>query len=470
VPLTVPVVPVAAALLPGRKVLLWSAYRPDTFHVGASMTQTAVLDLATGTVSARTVTETGHDMFCPGTALLPDGRLLVNGGDTNDRTSVYDPATATWTADAPLVIPRGYQSAVTLSDGRVFTLGGSWSEGKEAAGDKDGEVWSPTAGSTLLPDAPVGPILTNDPDGRYRADNHPWLFAWTGGTVFHAGPSRAMGWYGTTGSGSYTPAGVRGTDADAMNGSAAMYDVGKILTVGGAPAYEDSVATDHANLIDLTSRRSGGQVAVTPLSPMVHPRAFATSVVLPDGKVVVVGGQGYSKPYSDATAVMTPELWDPATRTFTEMAPMAIPRTYHSIALLLPDGRVLVGGGGLCNGCGTDHLDAEIFTPPYLLDPQGRPRIRPAITRAPSQAAPGSRIAVTTNRQVRSFALVRASSVTHSVDTDQRRVPLTVVRSTGNHYTLALPPDRGVLVPGSYLLFALDSRGVPSVATTVGVR
>jgi galactose oxidase len=461
-PINLPLVPVAAAMLPTGKVLVWSSYKPDAYTVDDGLTQTAVYDPTTGVMGLRKVTSTGHDMFCPGTALLPGGALLVNGGSTSDKTSLYDPGTDTWSVGAPLVIRRGYQAAVTTSSGAVFTLGGSW---WDRAGGKNGELWTKAGGSKLLPADPVAPILTQDPQGVYRQDNHPWLFAWSGGKVFHAGPSQAMGWYGTRGSGAYTAAGTRAADGDAMNGSAVMYDIGKILTVGGAPAYMNSVATNHAYAIDLTKKAT-----VRTLSPMASARAFATGVVLPDGKVLVVGGQAYALPYSDATSAMQPELWDPVTEKFTKMAPMAVPRNYHSVALLLADGRVLAGGGGLCDGCGTDHPDVEIFTPPYLLDAGGRLRTRPLITSAPTQAQAGAEISVRTGRPVSSFSLVRMASVTHSVNTDQRRVPLRVVRSSGSTYDLALPVDAGVLVPGGYMLFALDAQGTPSISRTIQIR
>ena len=287
-----------------------------------------------------------------------------------------------------------------------------------------------------------------------------------GGKAFHAGPSKAMHWYDTNGNGSVTAAGPRAGDSDAMNGSAVMYDIGKILAVGGAPGYQDSLATAHAYTIDITSPTP----VVTTLAPMAHARAFTTGVALPDGKVLVVGGQAYAKPYSDATAVLQPELWDPATGAFTRMAPMQEPRNYHSLATLLPDGRVLVGGGGLCGAtCDTNHADVEIFTPPYLLNAQGAPLARPVIASAPATAAAGAQVQVQvkSSRAVTRFALVRMSSVTHSVNSDQRRVPLTITKTSGTTYTLALPADHGVLVPGPYLLFALDARGVPSVAKTV---
>jgi galactose oxidase len=59
------------------------------------------------------------------------------------------------------------------------------------------------------------------------------------------------------------------------------------------------------------------------------------------------------------------------------------------------------------------------------------------------------------------------STVTHTVNTDQRRIPVTATAVSGNTATLKLPADRGVLVPGTYMLFALDANGVPSVASTI---
>jgi galactose oxidase len=245
-----------------------------------------------------------------------------------------------------------------------------------------------------------------------------------------------------------------------MNGSAVMYDAGKILAVGGAPDYTDSVATDHANLIDIT----GPTPVVTKLPPMHSARAYGYAIALPDGTVLVSGGQAYAKTYTDATAAMRPELFDPSTSTFTELAPMSVPRTYHSFAVLLPDARVLVGGGGLCDGCGHDHADVEVFTPPYLA---GREATRPRITRAPTAAAAGSTITVSTDRAVSSFSLVRMGTATHSVDTDQRRIALTPVTNADGTTSLTLPADHGVVPPGPWMLFAMDAQGVPSVAATM---
>ncbi|WP_264354766.1 discoidin domain-containing protein [Pseudarthrobacter sp. MM222] len=456
-----PIVPAAAALLPGNRLLTWSAYSPTAFGGSRGYTQTSILDLTTGKVSQAQVANTGHDMFCPGTSLLPDGRILISGGSNSAQTTLYNPATNAWTSGPDMKIPRGYQSNVTLSTGEVFTLGGSWSGG---AGNKDGEVWSAAGGWRTLPNVPVDNILTDDPRGGYRSDNHAWLFAAPGGRVFHAGPSSQMNWISTTGNGSIISAGLRSDSPDAMNGDAVMYDVGKILTMGGSTAYENTAATARAYTIDINN---GVKTART--ADMTATRSFANGVALPDGQVVVVGGQATPVPFTDTGARMTPEIWNPATGKWTTLAPMAIPRTYHSVALLLPDGRVFVGGGGLCSTCTTNHLDGEIFTPPYLLNADGSARTRPAIVTAPATAAAGSTIAVTTAAPATKFSLMRMSTVTHTVNTDQRRIPLTATSVSGSTASLKLPTDRGVLVPGTYMLFAIDSKGVPSVASTIRI-
>jgi hypothetical protein len=202
---------------------------------------------------------------------------------------------------------------------------------------------------------------------------------------------------------------------------------------------------------------------------MAVSRSFANGVALPDGQVLVVGGQATPAPATDVGARMAPELWNPKTGRWTTLAPMAIPRTYHSVAVLLPDARVFVGGGGLCGNCTTNHLDGEIFTPPYLLNADGSARTRPRIVTAPTAVAPGSTIAVTTGAPTTTFSLMRMSTVTHTVNTDQRRIPLTATAISGNTASLKLPADPGMLVPGNYLLFAMDPNGVPSVATTIKI-
>ncbi|KAL8868405.1 MAG: hypothetical protein Q9174_005016 [Haloplaca sp. 1 TL-2023] len=407
-------------------------------------------------------------MFCPGISLDVSGRPFVTGGNDAAKLSIYDPAANNWIGGPNMKIARGYQSSTTLSDGRIFTIGGSWSGGE---GNKNGEVWSPASNSwSLLPGCPVAPMLTTDAQGIFRSDNHGWLFGWKSGSVFQAGPSKAMNWYTPTGTGAQKPAGLRGTDPDAMNGNAIMYDAvnGKILTVGGAPNYQDIAATRNARIITIGA--PGTTASVAAIGSMSQARAFHNSVVMPDGKVFIVGGEAYPVPFSDDTSTLIPEIFNPTTSAFTSGSPMAVPRTYHSWALLLQDATIMSGGGGLCGNCATNHPNAQIYSPAYLFNADGSKAARPTINSiSATSVAPGAKITVTMNRAVTSFSLVRYGSATHSVNTDQRRIPLTPTAS-GLSYTVTVPNDAGVALPGPWMMFAMDSNGVPSIAKTVMVR
>ena len=278
----------------------------------------------------------GHDMFCSGISINTVGHAVVTGGDDSMKTRFSDPAADEWAPGPFLNISRGYRATITLSDGRIFIIGGSWSGG---LGGKNGEVLDAAGTSwTLLPGCDATPILTADVQSVYRADNHGWLFGCKDGWDFKPGPSKAMDWYNPSGSGrrgSVTPACKRGTDSDAMNGNAVMYDAvnGLILTLGGAPDYQDSQATANANVIRLDI--SGTAPTVTPISSINFARSFANAVVLPDGKVFVTSNQSYVVPFSDDTAVYHAELVESATNIFTALRPMDIPRNYHSVGLIV---------------------------------------------------------------------------------------------------------------------------------------
>jgi len=402
-----PNIPVAAALLPSGKVLTWSSNTEFTFEgdIGAtpSQTQTSIFDPTTLKSTPRIVTNTLSDMFCPGITNLSDGRILVNGGSSSGSTNVYDWRTDAWVAGAPMNIARGYNANVMLTDGSVMTLGGSWSGQRT---EKIGEVWVAGKGWSRRPGISAQPITGPDPEDKAlgylsRGDNHAWMFAVGDGLVFHAGPSAQMNWMTTYEDGAIVSAGTRGDDAYSMNGQAVMYDVGKILKTGGAPAYQNAAATAKTYVIDINDATAdlNNPVVVRATAPMAYARGLFNGVVLPTGHVFVVGGLTYSALFSDDRAVLVPELWDPVSETFTLLAPMQTPRPYHSTALLLPDARVFVGGGGQCGACGTNHENAEIFSPPYLFNANGGLATRPVIGAAPVAAALGSTITVSADTQ-----------------------------------------------------------------------
>ena len=192
---------------------------------------------------------------------------------------------------------------------------------------------------------------------------------------------------------------------------------------------------------------------------------------MPNGNVFITGGQVLGQPFSDDTAQLIPEMWDPVTTTFTKLASQTVPRDYHSTAILMPDATVLSGGGGLCGDCATNHYDAQVYTPPYLFNADGSRAVRPVILNAPAQvkiSTPASTLVATTNVPVSAWSLIRLGSTTHTVNTDQRRIPL-FGTNNGNTYTLSLPTDPGIFLPGYYMLFAMNAQGVPSLAKYVWV-
>ncbi|GBD47840.1 galactose oxidase-like domain-containing protein [Methylopila sp. Yamaguchi] len=457
---TLPLIPSSGAVLPDGKTLLWSA--DDEFTFGTlGQVKALLFDPATSSY-VRQDANVGHNMFCTGTTMLADGRVLANGGSNAAVTSIYDPKTKSYARAQDMNIPRGYSGNTILADGSVLTLGGSWSG--EWADRKDGEIWTPDAGWRVLPGVTTNGMTTPDATSGYAYDSHYWLIPAGNGKVLFAGPSPAMKWIDPTGGGAVSDAGLRGDDAFAINGTASMYDTGKVLKTGGSISYNGNPARAGAYVIDVSS----GDAAVTKVAPMAYARTYHNAVVLPDGDVMVIGGQTYGQSFSDSNAVLAAEIWSPKTNAFRTVAAAARPRNYHSIALLLPDGRVLSGGGGLC-GCSADHPDVQIYSPGYLFDANGAPASRPRILSAPDELAFGAEAAVVTDREVVAFSLVRMSATTHSVNSDQRRLSLAVRKTGANAYAVSAPSNPGYLLPGNWMLFGLDAAGTPSVAKIVHV-
>ncbi|WP_282075697.1 PKD domain-containing protein, partial [Maribacter aquivivus] len=489
-PIPFGIVPVAVANLPDGRLLTWSSQFPNTFNeIGDGYTYTELFDPSgnggLGSALGMTLTDTDHDMFCPGINNLADGRILSAGGTTSERTSIYDPVTNVWTRAADMNIPRGYQGNVTLSNGAVFTVGGSWSGGAGNNGGKAAELWSPESGWVNLPGITGENIYTaNDLNLEsqlnplYRVDNHVWLWPAPNGKLFHAGPSEEMHWINLDEpGGSITSAGFRANDTYSMKGTTVMFDIGKILKVGGATSYGESFnsttpAKNNAFVIDINVDYLNAPTVIS-AGHLSESRTMHNSTVLPNGQVLVTGGLDRGAVFTDVGARHVAELYTPdingGAGTWETVAQMQEARTYHSVAILMTDGRVFVGGGGLCdnllNGC-NNHFSAEIYSPPYLFNASGNLAIRPVISDAPQIADYNSNIMVTASTGITQFSLIRFSAATHSTNNEQRRIP---VNFTGNgSYEISIP-GRELLPPGNYMLFGINDNGVPSKAATIKI-
>ena len=485
-----PLVPVGVFIDPiGGKVVSFSSYAHDSFGQGVTdhTTLTATWDPTTYTISQRHVRETNHDMFCPGMAFDVNGRMVISGGETADKVSIYDPSKDAWMSVASMKIARGYQGSITCANGKIFIVGGSWGPVGLDFGDRNGEIYDPKKDTwTKFDNIKSEDIQTHeDWEGDYRADNHVWLMGWRNNTIFQAGPSKEMHWIMPTGNGAVQSAGIRGLGPiihDRMCGVAAMYDAveGKILAAGGAPSYnykdsnggiQSEKATKEAYVITLDQPNTKVDVKVAGDGGMHHPRSFAHAVILPNGETLVVGGQEEPRVFTEDTPQLIPEIYSPTDNVWTEVAPNTVPRAYHSFALLLRDATILVGGGGLTNQLPVNHFDAQIYIPQYLLTSSGSRATRPIITETSDpHVFPGGNFTIATDSEIVSASLVRYGGATHSLNNDQRRIPLTLTTvGPPYRYFTSIPEDGGVAIPGYYMLFVLNAQGVPSKATNVQI-
>jgi hypothetical protein len=218
---------------------------------------------------------------------------------------------------------------------------------------------------------------------------------------------------------------------------------------------------------------------------MTEHRVHANSVILPTGEVFVCGGidAGLGDPTPDNRAVMMPEIYNPYTNSWTVTGePASSPRNYHSVALLMPDGRVWTAGSDRNGGRGAGpppsnnppgnpdvrNLDIEIYEPWYVGDPG-----RPYITAAPSLAYPSTTILVksTYAREIERVVLVRCGTSTHSFNPDQRMIELQFTNPVDDDLLVIMPPNNNIVPPGPYFIFTIRRKfgtlGLPSSGTDI---
>lgn len=437
-----PVVPIHAHLLPDGLVMFWD--RHDCGEASCCG-HPHFWDAATGEITDAPLPPEAHDIFCSGHVLTADGRLLVTGGHIDENigqnlTSLFDPASGAWQAQPPMNAGRWYPTATALANGDVLVISGHI---------------GPGFGRNRLPQ------VWDHADGGWRSLSgaerelplYPWMFLAPDGRVFCAGPQEETGYVSTEGSGAWTTTGHTGAGFRRY-GSAVLYDDGKVMVAGGG----ESPPTASVEVIDLLAESPAWRAS----SPMNDARIQLTLTLLPDGTVLATGGTSAPGFNNALGSVLTPELWDPSTEAWTKLAPSSEARLYHSVALLLPDARVLVAGGGHPNGGRGDfhHRSAEVFSPPYLF--RGP---RPALANAPERVEPGESFFVGTPdaASITRVTWVRLSSVTHAFNQNQRINRLTFKPVDGGLEVTA-PANPNLAPPGHYMLFLLDANGVPSIA------
>jgi hypothetical protein len=392
------------------------------------------------------------NVFCSGHAALADGRILVVGGfggsESNHgiaKAEIFDPANNTWTTVPAMAYPRWYPTATTMSDGRVLVTAGWQTTDHSNAGIP--EIYDPVTNSwTQLTTA-------NNP-----FESYPFIYVLSDGRVIHVGGSE----YGTVtetldlNTQTWSSVDARILDA----GSASMYLPGKIMKAGSAiGSMNVGPSSNTTFVLDMTQPSPMWQQTPS----MAYPRSFLNLTTLPDGTVLATGGETDKIGGNINAAVYAAELWSPQTETWTTMASMKTPREYHSTALLLPDGRVLVSGMGADFGQVPDQKSAEFYSPPYLFK-----GTRPTITQAPAGIHYGQNLFVGTpdGATITSAVLIRTGAVTHFFDQNTRFVPVAFTQTTGG-LMITAPANGNQAPPGHYMLFLVNNSGVPSVAPII---
>ncbi len=481
----------ASAALPDGRVFYYQGLESGPAPTGGAGAA-RVLDPRPGTPVWTVPSRLGTDGYqlpegseglqCGDLAQLPDGQLLVAGGGSGDGpddagTYLLDAGGGTLRRAAPMNTQRWHASLVTLADGRVLVAGGTSpvqsapptrpvSAGTETY-DPTSNVWTVTgsASQTSLPSAPR-------------------LFVIPGGKVFYSGAGESRGpddgagaalWgsqqsfdpaTGQWSTVALPPGGFRHGATSVMLTLEPPYDEATVLTFGGAAGTTGAGATPVSTLA--TASRSGDVVNRTTGSTN-YARSFSSAVLLPDGTVLALAGAGPAGLPLQEAELFVPgypaEGLSEAHGRWFRVADPVRPRGYHHSGVLLPDGRVLLGGGD-------GDTSLEVFTPPYLY--RVGHQQRPVITRAPAVLGWGETVTIGTGQalSVDSVVLMRLGSPQHMSDSDARMVRLPFRRANGRELQVTAPPDGGVAPPGLYYLFVnkeTPKGPVPSVARIVRV-
>lgn len=461
-----PLIATHMANLKDGRVLAWSSYDANGFggRPDANYTQATIFNPTNGTF--QDVDNPTHDMFCAGLVTLSDGTVLAaGGGDGNasrSKVSIFNGST--WQRQADMPNPHWYGTAVVDADDNVLVSMGA-SAGRKTDFLSNNGTWKNLPGIDLAG--------TNEADLE-TPDWYPALHLSPRGTIFHAGPTTQMHEISTSGNGTATSRGNRNQDGVTDEvyrqwGNAIMIDEGKILMTGGTPKQSNPGSLNTNVIIDI----NGTNPVVTKIAPMSRTRTYQSTILLPDGEIMVLGGNGTGVEFNDGQSRLVPEIYNPTTNTWRDVAAMSVPRNYHSTATLLQDGRILTAGGGLCR-CSADHQDGQIYSPAYLFNDDGSLAARPTISSAPSNIGynQGFNVNVTGAgaNNITRFNMIKFSANTHAVNSDLRQDVLSFTNQGNGSYRLTSDSNKNVVTPGYYYLFAMNSSGVPSVATIIQIR
>lgn len=417
---------------------------------------------------------TSSEQGCHHVSYLLDGRVLYVGGGTLDANGdfgsgesaidvvkAFDPATETWEVLPPLGEPRWYPGLVRLPDGDLLAFGGGQRPARERSTsceilDHVTREWRPTGDLTKL--GGFGPAATLYSGEVFLTWYPPQIYDPSAGTWRDTSNFRqpARGGGGATGSGQEP------VPTDHPDHSVVVLRDGRVAAIGVRGAAGGRML----EIFDPSDERWSFGANPATL------RGNVEVVQLPDGRVLVTGGAPHAGEtvfvnawgYTNAT-----DLYDPDTDSWRAVAPMKNAREYHATTLLLPDGRVLVAAGTSAPGLNappTASKEIEAYSPPYLFRGP-RPRIHSVSS---ADLAPGATVSLEVSRapRVTSVRLAGVSAATHFLDGGTMRLLDLEFTQSGSAITARVPEDAAVAMAGYYLLFVLVD-DVPSVGRIVRI-
>jgi len=418
--------------------------------------------------------------FCSGHAFLPNGMLGVfggnlggNGGAGAHLSLIFNPWTERWTRNPDMSVGRWYPSVVTGADGRQLIMSGQsdlgWGTPTPVVERFPAKSYPVPVNPGQVPEAPVD---------RFRADapfttDYPQLFSLNDGKIYGLGRTPDEQW-------KFDPKLETRTNLpprpDQLPAGVTARNYGSAVALPGGYKGPDSALILGGDRTDPnTYLLSGGQWSKQ--KPRAFGRTQDDTLIMPDGLLMTVNGAFDIRDYGNGPYNPNADLKYRHTEFRDDqgnwrLGPVQrLPRGYHSNAVILPDGRVLITGDELQSIANNPDIKSgmngtiEIYEPSYLHNGT-RPDLDAAPTGPLNYGKPFTVTSKTPDRVTRAVLLAPITS-THSVDTGQRHVELQITGRSGGQLTLKTPPLAAAAPPGYYMLFLLDSTGVPSVAKWV---
>ena len=441
------------------------------------------------------------DAFCSVVRVFDNENVFMLGGnvepkhgapDTQNATTFYNIKTQKFTKGRNLNYDRWYGSIVRTAENHFIMVGGakikhdkvltqdrishipeiltsnedgtlSWKilkegESLELLGGMQGEEWSYPKFFLSSDGNPFGisynKLWVMDKRNNYRISKVGEIPLVTGGIsekIIHKNPNDKKDYKELNALTIGAPVGDKG--------SAVMIAKDKILFIGGQQKGEGYAASNGAIIIDI---EDSFNPKIIKKESMHYPRAFADATILPTGDVFVNGGTAvYQGAYDDTYfSNFTPEIYKTNDDIWRKMSKSNIRRNYHSTSLLLPDGRIFVGGGDVWN--------AQFFYPPYLFSKDSKGKInlakRPKIKKLEKIIIDrnNQKMLVDDSTDIEKISLISTGSTTHAQASELKYLSLDFKKINKNEIEFSIPKNKNTLSDGTYLIFIITNAGIPS--------